>query len=86
MYFEHGHLVRQVFYSSGLKHGLETYYGLNSDIVIREIGWDRDLKHGCCRNYLGDQILAEWYWNGTKVTEDQYLTWSSASVATNAVP
>jgi antitoxin component YwqK of YwqJK toxin-antitoxin module len=86
MYFEQGHLARQVFYVNGLKSGLETYYGMNSDTVVREIGWDRDQRHGCCKNYLGDQIIAEWYWNGTKVTEDQFQTWCTASVATNAVP
>jgi antitoxin component YwqK of YwqJK toxin-antitoxin module len=86
MYFENGHLARQVFYSSGLKHGIETHYAINSDMVVREIGWDRDQRHGCCKNFVGDQIFAEWYWNGTKVSEDQFQTWCTASIATNAVP
>ncbi len=86
MYFEHGRLAHQVMYTNGLKHGLETYYAINSDKVIREIGWDRDQRHGCCKNFVGDQIIADWYWNGTKVTEDQFQTWCTASIATNAAP
>lgn len=86
LYFEHGHLARETSYSKGLKQGAEVYYGLNSDAVVKEIAWDRDVKHGCCKNFVGDQIIAEWYWNGSKVSEDQFKTWNTTTVATNATP
>lgn len=84
--FENGYLARTEMYQNGLKHGVEVRYKTGSNEIAQEISWDRGQKHGCSKSYFIDQTLAEWYWNGNKVSQGQFEQWDKAQMAVQVNP
>jgi antitoxin component YwqK of YwqJK toxin-antitoxin module len=81
LFFEGGQPVRQIPYAMGKKDGLELHFRPGTEEVVEEISWHQDKRHGHSKIYLADQILTEWYWRGSQVSEDQYVARDSMNVA-----
>jgi antitoxin component YwqK of YwqJK toxin-antitoxin module len=81
LFFEAGQPVRQISYAMGRKDGLELHFRPGTEEIVEEISWHQDKRHGPSKTYLADQILTEWYWRGSLVSEDQFVARASVNVA-----
>jgi antitoxin component YwqK of YwqJK toxin-antitoxin module len=81
LFFEGGQPVRQIPYAMGKKEGLELHFRPGTEEVVEEISWRQDKRHGPSKTYLADQVLTEWYWRGSQVSEDQFVARDSMNVA-----
>ncbi len=71
IYFNEGVKVREVPYVSGQKQGKEIHLG-RKGVLIKEINWRRDQKHGPSIDYAHPDVPKEWYWENGLVTEFTY--------------
>jgi len=70
--FEGGQPVRQIPYVRGLKSGVEIHLRPGTEDIVEEISWYNDQRHGVSKTYLADQTIAEWFWKGGRVSEEQF--------------
>lgn len=71
--FKEGIKIHQVSYKNGKKNGVELLYDADSGVVVEEISWSDDVKHGPFKVKTGTDVLTTWYLKGVKVTEEQFL-------------
>ena len=73
LFFEDGQPIRQIPYASGKKEGVELHFRPGTEEVVEEISWHQNLRHGPSKTYIGGEVHSEWYWRGSKTSEQQYL-------------
>ena len=81
LFFEGGQPVRQISYAMGKKEGIELHFRPGTEEVVEEISWHQDARHGPSKTYLGDQVLAEWYWRGAQIPEEQFVARNNVNLA-----
>ncbi|MBM3201684.1 MAG: hypothetical protein FJZ56_04670 [Chlamydiae bacterium] len=74
-YYQNGCRYKEVPYVNGLRHGTERQY-LDGDLLIEEILWQEDLKHGPSIAYYDGIARTSWYFEGVKVPRNKFDTLS----------
>lgn len=69
--FHNGEKYAELSYKDGKKDGVERRFRDGKNIG-EEISWREDEKDGPTRVYLGDTVSTEWYFEGKKVSKNQY--------------
>lgn len=64
--FQNGTKWAEVAYSKGVKHGTELRYR-DGEIVVEDIQWSHDERHGPSRTFIGDVTSTQWYLKGHPV-------------------
>lgn len=67
-HFENGERVAEIPYVNGLRTGVEKRYR-NNDILVEEIGWANDLRHGPNISYINDTKRTEWFFRNEPVSQ-----------------
>ncbi len=71
--FQNAEKVREVPYVRNQKNGIEKRFSEPSDIVVEEISWKDDKRHGKSFVVIDDRVIEEWYFDGKKVSRSQFL-------------
>ncbi len=79
--YEGGILAISIPYQHGRKEGLERHFCPGTDEIAEEISWHEDARHGPSRVILAGHTIVDWYWNGGKVTEEQFAIRAKHAVA-----
>lgn len=66
--FENGEKISETYYTNGLKNGIERHFR-DSSVVVEEITWINDIKHGPSTTYVKDYVKTDWYFKGKPVTQ-----------------
>lgn len=69
--FRNGEKYAEISYVNGVKNGLERHF-LDGDLVVEEITWKDNLKHGPAMSYVGETMVSEWFYQGKPVTKGNY--------------
>jgi antitoxin component YwqK of YwqJK toxin-antitoxin module len=72
-FFQEGIKVRQINYKNGKKDGLEMIFRPDSGIIVEEISWSEDVKHGSNKVHTGSDVITIWYLKGVKVSQEQFM-------------
>lgn len=71
-HFRDGIKISRISYKEGKKDGSEQHFGSDPSLVIEEISWLQDERHGPSTLYIESGPLTEWYWRGASLTEEQF--------------
>ncbi len=74
--FQNGEKYAEIPYEKGEKHGVELRFKPGTDVVVEEIAWERNQRHGASVAIIDDQRITEWYYEGKKTSKSQYLEMS----------
>jgi len=69
--FQNGEKVSEIFYKEGRKEGLERRYK-SGEILVEEITWQEDVRHGPSTLHLAGQEETEWFFEGKEVSHARY--------------
>ncbi len=72
-HFQNGQLVATVPYSYGQKHGIEKHFQDSASMVVEEIHWSHDQRHGPSLCMIDGQKIVDWYYEGKKVPKSQFV-------------
>lgn len=71
--YKNGEKFAEVPYVNGMKNGVERRYR-DGNILIEEICWKNDQKHGPDKVYIGgNNVQTSWFYDGQPMSEDKYL-------------
>ena len=45
----------------------------DSGIIVEEISWSEDVKHGSNKVHTGSDVITIWYLKGVKVSQEQFM-------------
>jgi antitoxin component YwqK of YwqJK toxin-antitoxin module len=74
--FKNGEKFADVIYRAGNKSGIEKRYR-NGQQVVEEISWVANKLHGPSRYYVNGNEMVDWYWEGDRVTEPQFMIYNA---------
>ncbi len=69
--FDNGEKIAEIQYDRGKKHGLERRFR-DETIVVEEISWQNDIRHGPTFRYVDGSVITDWYFNGNPVSKAVY--------------
>ncbi len=69
--YEQGEKAAEVPYINGKKNGLECRF-VNEVIVVEEIKWQDNMRHGPSTRYIEGKAFTDWYLNDNKVSKGYY--------------
>ena len=69
--FQNGEKIAEVPYFNGIKNGVEKRY-TNETLVVEEVTWKNDLRHGPTHTYVGTTKNTQWFIQGQQVSRNQY--------------
>ncbi len=72
IFYENGIKVALVPYSQGYKQGVEKRFRPGTDVVVQEITWYQDVRHGPTTTRIDSEEITDWYWRDSKVSKDQF--------------
>jgi len=77
--FENGEKCAEVPYVQGKRNGTELRYKSGTGVVVEEIAWSYDKRHGASVVILDNEPITTWYYEGKKVSKPQYMEMISHS-------
>lgn len=77
--FANGEKVAEIPYKLGKKDGVELRYKPGTAMIVEEIAWSSDRRHGATVAIIDGIPVTEWYFEGKKVSKPQYLEMVSRS-------
>jgi antitoxin component YwqK of YwqJK toxin-antitoxin module len=66
--FQNGEIFSQIPYVNGKKNGIERHYK-DGTVVVEEISWVNDQKHGPSNVYVGDKVQTNWFFQDKPVSK-----------------
>lgn len=66
--FENGEKLAEIPYVDGKKNGIEKHFK-NGKVLVEEIAWEDDQRHGLSTIYIGSKSSPEWYFHGKPVSK-----------------
>lgn len=66
--FQNGKVKASLQYLAGQRHGVEKRFN-DQDVLVEEIYWIEDQRHGPSRNYIGDKTNTKWFHQGKVVSK-----------------
>lgn len=79
--FKNGEKFAEITYSNGAKNGTERRYR-NGSLLVEEITWQDNLKHGPETVYVSDGAKTEWFFQGKPVTKGNFELSSRSIIPT----
>lgn len=70
--FQNGEVIAEVPYHEGKKNGVEKRLTHNGTLVVEEITWVADQKHGPSSRTIAGSTSTDWYLEGKKVSKSKY--------------
>lgn len=73
--FQNGEKRAEIPYVNGEKHGIEYRYR-DENILVEEVQWERNQKHGPSKIYVDDVATVKWFHQGKPVSKfifDEYI-------------
>ena len=71
--FQNAEKIKEVPYTQNQKNGIEKIFSSPSEMVVEEISWKDDKRHGKSSVFIEDRVIEEWYFDGKKVSRSQFL-------------
>lgn len=69
--YQNGEKYAEILYVDGVKTGIERHFR-DGYIVVEEISWSADRKHGPSIKYIGSTPKTDWYFQGKPVTKGNF--------------
>lgn len=66
--FQNGKIKASIEYLAGQRHGIEKRFN-DQDVLVEEVYWLEDQKHGPSRTYIGDKTNTKWFHQGRVVSK-----------------
>jgi len=70
--FQNGEKVAEIEYVDGKKHGVERRFKCG-DVLVEEIAWREDRRHGPAKLYVTDPAETKWYFEGKLVSSEMHF-------------
>lgn len=69
--FQNGEKYAEILYVDGVKTGVERHFR-DGEVVVEEITWAADRKHGPSTKYIGTTTKTDWYFQGKPVSKGNF--------------